>query len=323
MRNKCATNRSARLQIAMFLAVTPWLLTSCASINNRIASNAEPTREIASQPNAAPVAEKESIQEHAQKEVSSDKNGTATAEYHFSMGQAYVAEGNPDRAIEEFKLTIMFDPNSTLVYSRLATEYVKKGMFAEAMETCKKALEIDPKFVDGHLLLAGLYSASHENDAALAEYDKVLKIDGKSEEAAVYRAQVLSDMNKTDEAAKSLNAFVKKNPDSTLAWFSLGRTEEGLDHFREAVVSYKKAIELRPSFNQPSLSLGYLYEQKKMNAQAVVIYKDLFEQTQDPTAANRIATIYLKEEKYDLALPYLESLTAQDSEDMNARVKLS
>src|SRR2546428_2159644 len=39
----------------------------------------------------------------------------ASAEYHFAMAQAYVAEGNPDRAIEEYKLTLMFDPGSSLV----------------------------------------------------------------------------------------------------------------------------------------------------------------------------------------------------------------
>src|SRR4051794_39416338 len=32
------------------------------------------------------------------------KNTEASAEYHFSLAQAYVAEGNPDRAIEEYKL---------------------------------------------------------------------------------------------------------------------------------------------------------------------------------------------------------------------------
>src|SRR4051812_9768527 len=32
----------------------------------------------------------------------------ATAEYHFSMAQAYSAEGNSDQAIEEYKLTLMF-----------------------------------------------------------------------------------------------------------------------------------------------------------------------------------------------------------------------
>lgn len=36
---------------------------------------------------------------------------TATAEYHFSLAQAYSAEGNSDRAIEEYKLTLLFDQN--------------------------------------------------------------------------------------------------------------------------------------------------------------------------------------------------------------------
>jgi tetratricopeptide (TPR) repeat protein len=327
---QCAQPFARKLFITL---VTPLLMTSCASIQNRqniqngqngMMGNTTPQAMTApgdtgTQKTTGNTAENG---QSGDRSPASDKNPQATAEYHFSMAQAYVAEGNPDRAIEEFKLTAMYDPKSTLVYTRLATEYVKKGMMSEAMEACNSALGIDPTFVDARLLLAGLYSAAHENDEALAQYDKVLSTQPKHEEAAVYRAQTLVDLDRVADATKSLNTFVKKNPDSTLAWFSLGRVEESQDHFKPAVIAYKKAIELRPSFNQPALSLAYLYEQKKMDAQAIAVYKDLYEETQDPTAANRLATVYLKQERYDLAVPYLESLAAADSEDMNTRVKL-
>jgi len=121
------------------------------------------------------------------------KNSEASAEYHFSLAQAYVAEGSPDRAIEEYKLALMFDPNSALVYARLATEYIKKGMLSDAMATCKEALQRDPKYVDARLMLAGLYSSMKETDEAVREYGIVLTQDPKNEEAAIYRAQGLGN----------------------------------------------------------------------------------------------------------------------------------
>ena len=310
--NKRGVQPVAQIGTFVALAALAAITTSCAG---RLARNNSEAIDSDSAPQAAQAATPVNPAEVK-------KNSEATAEYHFSMAQAYVAEGNPDRAIEEYKLTLMYDPNSALVYARLASEYIKKGMMSSAMDSCKEALKVDAKFNDARMMLAGLYSAAHENESALAEYDSILKAEPKHEEAAVYRAQVLADMGKIDEATAGLHAFVKKNAESTLAWYSLGRAEEGQDHFKEAVIAYKKAIELRPTFNQPALSLGYLYETKKMNDQAITIYKALWDETQDSASANRLATIYLKEEKYDLAIPFLESLQASDPDDLNASVKL-
>lgn len=250
------------------------------------------------------------------------KNTEASAEYHFSMAQAYVAEGNPDRAIEEYKLTLMFDPNSSLVYARLATEYVKKGMLSAAMEACKEALQRDPHFVDARLMLAGLYLTTRETGRALSEYDQILKLNPKHEEAAVYRAQALAEDGRVPDAAKSLQKFVKGNPESVLAWFYLARMEHQQNHTKEAVRGYQKALELKPGFTQAALALGYLYEEKGQNAQAIATYRAIYEENQDASAANRLATIYLKQEKYTAAIPYLEAIAAADPEEMNARVKL-
>lgn len=252
----------------------------------------------------------------------SGKNAEASAEYHFAMAQAYTAEGSPDRAIEEYKLAILFDPNSALVHARLAGEYIKKGMLSEALETCKEAVRLDPQYVDARLMLAGLYSGAHEAQLALAEYERILKVNPKHEEAAVYRAQVLMEDGRPEDALKGLRVFVKANPDSPVAFYYLGRAEQTQNHFAEAVVAFRKAIEVRPGFTQASLALGFLYEEKGKNAQALQVYKSLYENTQDPAAANRLATIYLKEEKYTLAMPYLESMEAADPDDMNVRVKL-
>jgi tetratricopeptide (TPR) repeat protein len=246
----------------------------------------------------------------------------ASAEYHFSLAQAYVAEGNPDRAIEEFKLTLMFDPSSALVHTRLATEYIKKGMLTAAMETCKEALQRDPTYTDARLILAGLYSTTHENAAALEEYSKILKADPKHEEAAVYRSQVLAETGKMEEATRTLRQFVKRNSDSALAWYYLGRAEEAQDHVREAVRAYRQAMDARPGFSQAAMALGFLYEQKNQVKEALQVYQELYDQTQDTGAANRIATLHLKAEKYDQAVPFLEAVSAADPEDLNARVKL-
>lgn len=237
------------------------------------------------------------------------------------MAQAYVAEGDTDRAIEEFKLTLMFDPDSPLVYARLAAEYIKKGLLAEAMEVCKQALDRDPKYIDARLILAGLYSAMRETHSAVAEYDRVLKQDPKHEEAVVYKAQVLLEAGRPAEALAGLRQFVNSS-ESANAWYQLGKVELAEDHTKDAVRAFRKALEIRPGFIQAALSLGYLYEEKGSPKEAIAVYREAFEESQDSAAANRIATIYLKLEQYDKAVPYLEAAIANDPEDLNARIKL-
>ena len=250
------------------------------------------------------------------------RSAEASAEYHFSLAQAYVAEGNSDRAIEEFKLVLAYDPKSALVRGRLAAEYIKKGNFAAAMESCKEALQLDPKLTDARLILAGLYAASRDTEQAVAEYDRVLKREPDHEEAAVYRAQLLVENGQSDQAALQLRTFLKRNGDSPLAWFYLGKAEQRRERVPAAVEAFKRALDVRPGFTQAGLALGYLYETHKMNAQAVALYRDLYDQTQDLAAANRLATLLLKDEKFKEAVSYLEAIVAADTEDLNARVKL-
>ena len=262
------------------------------------------------------------LKEGARGTQEAKKNSESLSEYHFSMAQAYSSDGDPDKAIEEYKLTLMYDPNSPLVFARLATEYVKKGMLSAAMDSCKEALLKNENYTDARLILAGLYSTSHETTLALKEYDRILKSNPKNEEAIIYKSQVLVEDGKPKEAASFLRRSIKILPESALILFYLARAEQQQEHFKEALLSYKKALELRPGFSQAALSLGYLYEEKQMNAQAVAVYSALFEDAQDLSAASRLATIFLKEEKYKLAIPYLEVIRLSDPEDMNVRVKL-
>src|SRR4051794_14848233 len=46
------------------------------------------------------------------------QNATASAEYHFSLAQAYGFDGDLDRAIEEYQLALAFDPKSAILYTR-------------------------------------------------------------------------------------------------------------------------------------------------------------------------------------------------------------
>jgi tetratricopeptide (TPR) repeat protein len=246
----------------------------------------------------------------------------ANAGYHFTMAQAYSSDGNTDRAIEEYKLALIYDPDSSTIYSRLTNEYLRKGMLSSAMEVCKEGVSKHPEFSDLRMLLGGLYATNRQYDEALKQYEYILKKEPGNEEAAVFKAQTHLELEQSALAKTSLTKFLSYDKNSALGWYYLGRVEQVNQKFTAAEDHFRKAISLKQNFLQAQLSLAFLYEETQKTEKAIEIYRAMFEQSQDLTAANRLVTIYLKKENFKAALPYLESIENLDSEDLNAQVKL-
>jgi tetratricopeptide (TPR) repeat protein len=246
----------------------------------------------------------------------------ATSDYHFALAQAYSTEGKVDRAIEEYRAALAYDPNSAILHAKVAAEYLKKGSTSFAIEECKKAIEIDPNYIDVRLMLGGIYSISNETDAALAEYDAVLKKQPSNDEAAVFKTQVLVEKERHDEALKFIRGYVAKVKDSAAAWFYAGKLEHHKNNVNEAIKDYRKALELRPGFSQATIALGMIFETHGETAKALELYEEQLDQKQDLQVAGRLATLYLKLNQLDLALKTLTVMTVIDPEDLNTQMKV-
>ncbi len=256
-------------------------------------------------------------------QASWEKGGVeASADYHFSLGQAYSHDGKVDRAIEEFRAALAHDPNSAVIHAKLAAEYLRKGTVSFAIDECKRSLEIDPNSVDVRLMLGGVYSLNNESDLALAEYERVLKIEPSNDEAAVFKTQVLVEKQKYEEALQFIRKFTGKVKDSAAAWFYLGKMEHSTDHGREAIRAFRHAIDLRPGFSQASLALGLLFEAEGQNRKAVEVYSAQMEEKPDMHVAGRLVTIHLKENRVNDALKILQTMSALDPDDLNTRLRM-
>jgi len=247
---------------------------------------------------------------------------TANSGYHFTLAQAYSNEGKVDRAIEEYRAALAYDPQSAILHAKIASEYLKKGATSFAIDECKRAIELDPSDVDVHLMLGGIYSINSESDDALKEYDVVLKMQPENDEAAVFKTQVLVEKDRVDDALKFIRGYVSEVKDSAAAWFYAGKLEQMKDHANAAVRDYHQALELRPGFTQATLALGLIYETHGETTKALGLYEDQLDQKQDLQVAGRLATLYLKLNQMDLALKTLQVMTVLDPEDLNAQMKI-
>jgi len=251
------------------------------------------------------------------------------ADYHFTLAESYSLEGNTARAIEEYKVTLVYDPKSTTVHLRLAAEYVKQGLISEAMEQSKAVLEIEPKHEDAHLLLGGLYSALRMYGDALKEYRSVIEHNPDNLEAPMFIGALLAEQKKHGEAAAFFEKLAKTpgNPNAHLAWYYLGRVR--LDENQEkntakAEAAFAQSLALKPMFVDAVMSLGQLFETTKRRPQALRLYAAFQEKHgPNPAVAEALAKIYIEDKDYARAYEQLAIMESADSEDLNPRVKMA
>ncbi|WP_413586021.1 tetratricopeptide repeat protein [Bdellovibrio sp. HCB274] len=251
------------------------------------------------------------------------------ADYYFAMGEAYALEGNSNKAIESFKMTLVYDQNSPTVNMRLAAEFLKLGMISESLAQAEEATKKDPKNIDSHLLLGGLYSSMKLYPKAMDQYQLVMKLSPTNTEAPLYIGALYSEQKQSDKAVKYFESLLK-NPEYVtphLAHYYIGRVRmeqpEG-KYQKAAEQSFKTALKLKPDFADGVLTLGMLYSKQKQDEKALSLYRNFQkENTPSPKIADVLAQTYIEQGRYDLAYDQLEVLEQNSEEPLNIKMKMA
>lgn len=258
------------------------------------------------------------------------------ADYHFTIAESYSLEGDSAKAIEEYKLTLVYDPSSAQVRLRLAAEFVKAGLVSEAVEQCKAALETDPKHEDARLLLGGLYSAMRMYDEAVVQYRQVMAINPENYEAPLFVGAILAEQKKYNEANVVFEKLAKdtENPSRHTAYYYIGRVKleeaealKGSAHAKaveKAEAAYKQSLVQKPSYTEAALALGNLYESTGRKPQALAHYR-AFQEKSGPSSAvaEELSRLYIEQKDYQHAYEQFAIMEAADKTDVNVKAKMA
>jgi len=251
------------------------------------------------------------------------------ADYHFAVGEAFSLEGNSPKAVDSFKMTLVYDQEAPMVRLRLAAEYLKQGMIAESLAQAEEAVSKDSQNIDAHLFLGGVYSSMKMYSKALNEYLTVMKIEPKNTEAPLYIGALYSEQKQFENAVKYFESLVK-NPDYTtphLAHYYIGRVRMEMPDPKSknmAEVSFKKALELRPDFVDALLSLGSLYSKQKKEEKAITLYRE-YQKENPPNSriAEILSQVFIEKGEYQQAFEQLEVLESESDDPLNVRMKMA
>ncbi|MEQ1875840.1 MAG: tetratricopeptide repeat protein [Bdellovibrionia bacterium] len=248
------------------------------------------------------------------------------ADYHFTLGEAYSLEGFVDKAVEEFKLTLLYDPASSHVRLRLGAEYLKKGLISEALAQIEASVQEAPNNSDGRLLLGGLYASLKMYEKAQKEYEILIQKDPANRDAHMHLGALYAEQQKFD---LSIATFKKLTADKDaenphLPYYYIARVYQEQKNKKLAEEYYKKTLELKPDYEDGVMSLARLFEDNNKKKEMIALL-ETFQDKHGPSerVADTLGRVYLEDEKYDHAIRQFEIIEASDSSNLNVKVKIA
>lgn len=250
------------------------------------------------------------------------------ADYHFTLGESLSFEGKPEKAIEEFKLTLVYDPSSTTVRLRLAEEFVRAGMISEAVEQAEGVVGTNPESNEARLFLGGIYTSMKMYDAAGEQFRAILSRTPGHPEAAVYLGAILAEQKDFDAALEHFNSLITnpKFTDKDKAYLYIGKIqiEHGRESWPAAEQSFIKGQKFKPESDELVVALGQLYKAQGHLEKMERLWKthqDKF--GPDRETARGLSRYYLEKERYDDAVEQLDALAGFEKDNLNVRIQIA
>lgn len=281
-----------------------------------------------------------SAQTPASKDASGQKNDRASAYYHYGLAHMYedmaVSAGRPDyasQAIEEYKLAMDADPDSTTLQDGLAELYFKLGRIREAVSAAQAQVIKNPQDVAAHELLGKIYLRSLGDmqgqqsaqmlKLAIAEYEKLAELKPKDVETRLLLGQLYGLNHDSAKAESEFKDAQKIDADSEEVVLNLYRLyTEQADYAR--AVDILKSIPEDDRTARIDFALGATYDQLKKPKEAIAAYRRALEDDPDNLDTERgLATALLRDGQLDDALKIFKTVVAAEPQDSQSMVKIA
>ncbi|HMF54442.1 MAG TPA: tetratricopeptide repeat protein, partial [Edaphobacter sp.] len=264
----------------------------------------------------------------------------AAAYYHYGLAHMYedlaVSAGRPDyvtQAIEEYKLAMDADPNSTTLQDGLAELYFKLGRIREAVTSAQDQVKKNPNDVAAHDLLGKVYLRSLGDmqgqqsgqmlKLAIAEYQKLAELKPDDVETHLLLGQLYGlnhDSAKAEEEFKTAQKIDGGSEEVVLNMYRL-YTEQG-DFPRAAAVLSSIPVDDRSA--RIDFALGATYDQLKKPKDAIASYRRALDDDPENVDTERgLATALLRDGQLDEALKIFNNIVAAEPQDAQSQIKIA
>ena len=200
---------------------------------------------------------------------------------HFNLGNLYLAEGNPKKAIDEYGISSRLRPDSVPPLVNASMAYYALGEKENAEKSLRRAVKIAPENAAARLNLGMLLGEMGKEKEAEKEFRAAAKADPKSAQAA-YNLCVVTSKDRTDEALKWCRKATSLRPEDPRYGYTYAFLLDRKGDTAKAVPVLRKIVDRNQPYSPAYVMLGTIYEKQGNAGEAKKVYKKAADNAQLP-----------------------------------------
>lgn len=265
------------------------------------------------------------------------------AYYHYSLAHMYeelaASYNRPDyanKAIDQLRQAMKYDPTSAFLPVELAEMYAKTGRKNEAIAEAEDLVKRNPKNLDARKLLGNLYASTlseptlgtrRDSQAAILQkaidqFQKITELDPKDADSLYTLGRLYNFNNDSVKAEAAFKKALVVDPDNFEVLVALAELYSQLGQAKQSTELLERAS---AHSQHPRLlaMLGQSYEQSHQYAKAVEVFRHALEQDKDNLDLKRsLAKNLLANDQVDEALKEYLAVSEADPQDPETYLRL-
>lgn len=184
-------------------------------------------------------------------------SATALPIAHNNRGNAYVARGDYDRAIQDFDRSIRLDRTYSKPFNNRGVAYLRKGDYDAAIGAFDEAIRLRPDYGEAFANRAGAHLKKRQYDRAVLDFDEAIRIDPGLQAAWSGRCWSHVMLGALQAALEDCNRALQAAPDNTSAHDSRGLIHLRTGQFAAAIADYDSALRRDPQLASALYGRGF------------------------------------------------------------------
>jgi Flp pilus assembly protein TadD len=151
--------------------------------------------------------------------------------------------------------------------------YVALGQYQQAVEDYNAAIRLDPNFAKAYVNRGVVLTRAHEYQKALHDFNTALDLDLKDSSVYFNRGNVFKALGFYNKAIEDYTSALALNRENVDAYNNRGTTYLRLKNFERAIEDFTSVMTLDPENDKAHANRGIAYEQKGSYERAVKDYQ--------------------------------------------------
>jgi len=166
---------------------------------------------------------------------------------HVAVAASYAERRRFEDSVRHARRALEIRPDYVEAYVNLGNAWIADGDPAAAAQEYRRALEIDPERPDVLYNLGNALTRLGEMQDAIAAYARAIELDASDPRFWHNLGKAYSDAGRVDEAVRHYERALELDPNMAVSHYMLGRLLSDQQRHADAEQHYRRAVEIDPS----------------------------------------------------------------------------